>query len=206
MTRNTASADTISVNVRVVAATNRDLEEMVREGKFRADLYYRLSVLPLRVPALRERVVDLPILVAFFVQKCAEKLGKQIDSVSDEAMLRLTNYSWPGNVRELQNVIERAVILSPGNTLVLADELRSAPAAATQMAVTNSKPTDLVPPPGNAGTLDDVERQHIESVLNQVNWRIQGEGGAARILKMNPSTLRSRMQKLGISRPSRPSA
>jgi transcriptional regulator with GAF, ATPase, and Fis domain len=155
---------------------------------------------------LRERVIDLPLLVAFFVQKCAEKLGKQIGSVSEEAMLRLTNYSWPGNVRELQNVIERAVILSPGDTLVLADELRAAPAATTQMAVAKSKPTGLVSPPGNAGSLDDVERRHIESVLNQVNWRIQGEGGAARILEMNPSTLRSRMQKLGISRPSRPSA
>jgi PAS domain S-box-containing protein len=200
------SSRTMSVNVRVVAATNRDLEQMVREGKFRADLYYRLSVLPLRVPALRERVIDLPLLVAFFVQKCAEKLGKQIGSVSEDAMLRLTNYSWPGNVRELQNVIERAVILSPGDTLVLADELRAAPAAAAEMTVTKSKPGDLVSPPGNAGSLDDVERRHIESVLNQVNWKIQGEGGAARILEMNPSTLRSRMQKLGINRPSRPSA
>jgi PAS domain S-box-containing protein len=197
------SSRTISVNVRVVAATNRDLEEMVREGKFRADLYYRLSVVPLRVPALRERVMDLPLLVAFFIQKCAEKLGKQISSVSEETMERLTNYSWPGNVRELQNVIERAVILSSGNTLVLSDELRAAPA--TRMAVTKRKAIDLVPPSGNASSLDDVERRHIESVLNQVNWKIEGEQGAARLLAMNPSTLRSRMQKLGISRPSRPS-
>jgi formate hydrogenlyase transcriptional activator len=199
------SSRTIRVNVRVVAATNRDLEEMVREGKFRADLYYRLSVLPLRVPALRERLIDLPLLVAFFVQKCAVKLGKQISSVSEEAMLRMTNYSWPGNVRELQNVIERAVILSPGNTLVLAEELRTAPAAAIHMAVTKSKPIDPVPADSNASSLDDVERRHIESVLNQVNWTIEGEHGAARILAMNPSTLRSRMQKLGINRPSRPS-
>jgi formate hydrogenlyase transcriptional activator len=199
------SSRTISVNVRVVAATNRDLEEMVREGKFRADLYYRLSVVPLRVPALRERLMDLPLLVPFFVQKCAVKLGKQINSVSEEAMSRLTNYSWPGNIRELQNVIERAVILSPGNTLVLAEELRTAPTAGIDIAVTKS-PIDPVPAYSNVSSLDDVERWHIESVLNQVNWKIEGEHGAAKILAMNPSTLRSRMQKLGINRPSRPPA
>src|SRR5262249_45062545 len=197
------SSRTVRVNVRVVAATNRDLEEMVHEGKFRADLYYRLSVLPLRVPALRERLMDLPLLVAFFVQKCAVRLGKQISSVSEEAMERLANYSWPGNVRELQNVIERAVILSPGNTLVLAEELREAPAAATRMAGAKSNLNEIVPSPNNAA-LEDVERRHIETVLNPVNWTIEGEHGAARILAMNPSTLRSRMQKLGLSRPSRP--
>jgi transcriptional regulator with GAF, ATPase, and Fis domain len=200
------SSRTIRVNVRVVAATNRDLEEMVREGKFRADLYYRLSVVPLRVPALRERPMDLPLLVAFFIQKCAVKLGKQITSVSEEAMSRLTNYSWPGNVRELQNVIERAVILSPGDTLVLAEELRTAPTAAVHMPVAKPQPMDRVPASSDSSSLDDVERRHIESVLNQVNWKIEGEHGAARILAMNPSTLRSRMQKLGINRPSKPSA
>ena len=200
------SSRTIRVNVRVVAATNRDLEEMVRQGKFRADLYYRLNVVPLRVPALRERVIDLPLLVAFFVQKCAERLGKQINSVSEEAMQRLTNYPWPGNVRELQNVIERAVILSPGSTLVLAEELRATPASTTHMVVTKNKPTEIASAAGNLGSLDDVERRHIESVLNQVNWMIEGERGAARILEMHPSTLRSRMQKLGINRPPRPSA
>src|ERR1041385_6456982 len=115
------SSKTIKVNVRVVAATNRDLEEQVREGKFRADLFYRLNVVPLRVPALRERMTDIPLLVTFFVQKLAAKLGKQITSVSEEAMRRLTHYSWPGNIRELQNIIERAVILSPGKMLVIAD-------------------------------------------------------------------------------------
>src|SRR6266481_1032797 len=119
------SSRTQPVNVRVIAATNRDLEELVREGKFRADLFYRLNVVPLRVPALRERVSDLPLLVTFFVQKCAKKIGKRITSVSEEAMRRLTGYPWPGNIRELQNVIERAVILSPGKTLVIADELRA---------------------------------------------------------------------------------
>src|SRR5258706_6595440 len=121
------SSKTIKVNVRVIAATNRDLNEAVSEGKFRRDLFYRLNVFPLSVPALRERVSDLPLLVTFFVQKCAKKLGKHVSSVSEEAMRRLTNYSWPGNIRELQNIIERAVILSPGKTLVIADELRAPP-------------------------------------------------------------------------------
>jgi formate hydrogenlyase transcriptional activator len=192
------SSRTVRVNVRVVAATNRDLEQMVREGTFRADLFYRLSVVPLRVPALRERAMDMPLLVTFFVQKCAKKLGKQISSVSEEVMRRLTNYSWPGNVRELQNVIERAVILSPGNALVLAEELPAAPA---QVAVPT--PRRIVPTPTSMTSLDDVERTHIESVLNQVRWMIEGERGAARMLGMNPSTLRSRMQKLGIQRPSK---
>ncbi len=200
------SSKTIKVNVRIVTATNRDLEELVREGKFRADLFYRLNVVPLRVPALRERVSDLPLLVTFFVQKCAKKLGKQISSVSEEAMRRLTNYSWPGNIRELQNIIERAVILSPGKTLVIADELRATPAQAVHAATMKSKPIEIAPAPDNNGSLDDVERRHIESVLNQTNWMIEGERGAAKILDMNPSTLRSRMQKLGIKRPERASA
>jgi formate hydrogenlyase transcriptional activator len=203
------SSKTTSVNVRVVAATNRDLEELVREGKFRADLFYRLNVVPLRVPALRDRVTDLPLLVTFFVQKCAKKIGKRIASVSQEAMRRLTGYPWPGNIRELQNVIERAVILSSGDTLVLVDELRAAPATTAARPVGGQiKNIEISPAPApkGGGSLDDVERHHIESVLNQSNWMIEGERGAARILDMNPSTLRSRMQKLGIKRPSRASA
>jgi transcriptional regulator with GAF, ATPase, and Fis domain len=129
--------------------------------------------------------------------------------VSEEAMRRLTGYSWPGNIRELQNVIERAVILSPGDTLVLADELRAAPATPAARPVDRQiKNIEISPAPApkGGGSLDDVERHHIESVLNQSNWMIEGERGAARILDMNPSTLRSRMQKLGIKRPSRASA
>ena len=202
------SSKTIKVNVRIVAATNRDLEELVREGKFRADLFYRLNVVPLRMPALRERASDIHLLTMFFVQKCAKKLGKQITSVSEEAMHRLSNYSWPGNIRELQNVIERAVILSPGKTLVLADELRAAPTTTARVAATKSGPLEIAPAsaPDNSGSLDDVERRHIESVLSQTNWMIEGERGAAKILDLNPSTLRSRMQKLGIKRPERASA
>ena len=120
------SSKTIKVDVRVLAATNRNLQELVLQGKFRADLFYRLNVVPLRVPGLRERASDIPLLAKFFVQKFAKKFGEQIKSINDEAMRWLTNYSWPGNIRELQNVIERAVILSPGKTLILAEELHAA--------------------------------------------------------------------------------
>ena len=203
------SSRTIKVNVRVVAATNRDLEEWVREGKFRADLYYRLNVVPLRVPPLRERMTDVPLLVTFFVQRFAAKLGKHVRSISDDAMQQLTNYSWPGNIRELQNVIERAVILSPGDTLVLAEKLQQSAALlgrthADQAQPSNSElrtPNSELPPDGS---LEDVERRHIESVLARTNWMIEGERGAAKLLNVNPSTLRSRMQKLNIKRPVRP--
>jgi PAS domain S-box-containing protein len=208
------SSRTIKVNVRVVAATNRNLEELVGDGKFRADLFYRLNVVPLRVPALRERAGDLPLLVTFFVQKLTAKLGKHIKLVSDETMQQLTNYTWPGNVRELQNVIERAVILSPGNTLMLAEKLRAPTpphgsgrpeGVQAQHLNVQSRPSS---PEANedGGSLEDVERRHIESVLTRTNWMIEGERGAAKMLNLNPSTLRSRMQKLNIKRPIRPSA
>lgn len=209
------SSRTIKVDVRVVAATNRDLEELVQEGKFRADLFYRLNVVPLRVPPLRERVSDLPLLVTFFIQKCAKKIGKHITSVSEETMHRLSEYPWPGNIRELQNVIERAVILSPGETLVLPDELRAPAFPATRTVTSKAEGQAPIPAPATsksaiqnpqserqAGSLDEVERRHIESVLQQSNWMIEGDRGAAKILGLNPSTLRSRMQKLGIRRPS----
>jgi len=211
------SSKTIKVNVRVVAATNRDLEALVREGKFRADLFYRLNVVPLRMPTLRERATDIHLLTMFFVQKCAKKMGRQINSVSDEAMRQLTNYSWPGNIRELQNIIERAVILSPGKTLILPEELRlhaSLPGNHRREDSQTPKPVSGSRQPAidhgfiapmvtdkNGGSLEKIERRHIESVLNQTNWIIEGERGAAKILDLNPSTLRSRMQKLGVKRP-----
>jgi len=197
------SSRTIKVNVRVVAATNRDLQELVRAGKFRADLFYRLNVLPLHVPALRERASDIHLLTMFFVQKFAKKMGKQIAQVSDEVMRRLRSYAWPGNIRELQNVIERAVILSPGKTLLLAEELRAVATSSTPPEAAPNHPTPGVAKPetNRGGSLDEVERRHIESVLEQTNWQIEGERGAAKILEMNPSTLRSRMQKLSIKRP-----
>jgi formate hydrogenlyase transcriptional activator len=211
------SSKTIKVDVRVVAATNRDLQEMVREGKFRADLFYRLNVVPLRVPPLRERASDISLLAKFFAQKFARKMGRQIAGISDDVMQRLLAYPWPGNIRELQNVIERAVILSPGNTLVLGEELR-APAsppgssrreeaqmppseAGSQRLERNPSHAISAATNGETGSLEDVERRHIESVLTRTRWMIEGERGAARILNVNPSTLRSRMQKLGIKRP-----
>jgi formate hydrogenlyase transcriptional activator len=149
----------------------------------------------------------------FFVQKCATKLGKHIKSVSDEAMQQLTRYTWPGNVRELQNVIERAVILSPGNTLVLAEKLRapapppgsSRPEDAQRQTRNVESRVSLPDANKDDGSLEDVERRHIESVLTRTNWMIEGERGAAKMLNINPSTLRSRMQKLNIKRPAGPS-
>lgn len=201
------SSKTIKVDVRVVAATNRDLAEAVREGKFRADLFYRLNVVPMRVPALRERATDIPLLVLFFMQRYAKKLGKSLHHVSQETMQRLTNYAWPGNIRELQNVIERAAILSDGEALTLAGDFQPTAAAARRageaIPVTPSAPAvhSAPAPAAHAGALDEVERRHIESVLSQTNWMIEGTRGAAKILNLNPSTLRSRMQKLGIKRP-----
>jgi PAS domain S-box-containing protein len=197
---------TIKVNVRVVAATNRDLEAMVREGRFRADLFYRLNVVPLRMPALRERASDIPLLTMFFMQKCAKKVGKDIHAVGDETMRRLVGYSWPGNIRELQNVIERAVILSPDGALVLAEELEQGLASAAKAGTPRSEGgRGPGTPPSvaaqEARSLEEVERRHIVAVLQHTQWMIEGDHGAARILEVNPSTLRSRMQKLGIKRP-----
>ncbi len=199
---------TVKVDVRVIAATNRDLGEAVREGKFRSDLYYRLNVVPISVPALRERAGDVPLLTTFFMQRFARKFSKQVSRVSEETMRQLAAYAWPGNIRELQNIIERAVVLSQGTTLSLSAgfdatpgwEARPAPAA----PVAKTKPVESAQPEAaKAGALEEVERRHIESVLRQTNWMIEGERGAARILNLNPSTLRSRMQKLGIKRPAR---
>jgi PAS domain S-box-containing protein len=204
------SSQSIRVDVRIIAATNKDLGALVSEGKFRSDLYYRLNVLPLRVPPLRERQGDVPLLATFFVQKFAQKHGKPVSQVSEETMRRLAGYHWPGNVRELQNVIERAVVLAQGNTLTLAPALDFAPPLcdsprekAEPERFETSQSTNAGPQPVS-GSLTDVERRHIESVLLQANWMIEGERGAARILNLHPSTLRSRMQKLGIKRP-RPS-
>jgi formate hydrogenlyase transcriptional activator len=185
---------TIRVDVRVVAATNRDLALAVADGKFRQDLYYRLNVFPVRLPALRERADDIPLLVHYFVGRFAAKIGRTITHVAPDAMARLTAYPWPGNVRELENVVERAVILASGPELTIAPEALPAQTA----------PPPSAPPaeaaPGSSAALREVERQHIVTVLQQTGWRVDGPQGAARILNMHPSTLRSRMQKLGIRR------
>lgn len=193
------SSRTEKVDVRVIAATNRDLPAAISEGKFRSDLYYRLNVFPIHMPSLHERSDDIPILAMFFVQRFAKKFGKTIRQISPEAMQHLVAYRWPGNIRELQNVIERAVVLCNGSTLDLALDFQ--PAHSVESA---SVPTARAanPEPQPAGSsLEQVERTHIESVLKNANWMIEGERGAARILNMHPSTLRSRMQKLGIKRP-----
>jgi formate hydrogenlyase transcriptional activator len=201
------SSKTVKVNVRVVAATNRDLAEAVRQGTFRADLFYRLNVVPLRVPALRERATDIPLLVLFFMQRYAKKLGKNLSQVSEETMRRLVSYSWPGNVRELQNVIERAVILSPGDTLALAGDFQPVIPQFGQrdesgpLAPDDNAGAGIHPEPVEGSALEAVERRHIEAVLVRTRWMIEGERGAAKVLNLNPSTLRSRMQKLGIKRP-----
>jgi formate hydrogenlyase transcriptional activator len=191
------SSHTVKVDVRIIVATNRDLDETVRSGKFRADLFYRLNVFPIEVPPLRKRTGDIPLLATFFLQKFAQKLGKKISQISCATMQRLASYPWPGNIRELRNVIERAVILSPGPALVLEQESLVAP------SLTNSDQTSPATREEPTAALTDVQRRHIESVLAQTSWVIEGQRGAARLLDMHPNTLRFRMQKLGISRPRR---
>ena len=182
------------VDVRVLAATNRDLEEMVACGGFRADLYYRLNVFPVLVPSLRERRDDVPALVTHFVDTCSRKLGKPIERLADEAMAALAAYDWPGNVRELQNVIERAVILADGGVL-------PNPLAATRRPPAPS-PTPS-PLPTRPPTLRDSEREAILNALEAVGWVIGGPGGAAARLGLNRTTLINMMKRLGIERPAR---
>jgi formate hydrogenlyase transcriptional activator len=179
------SAHTIRVNVRLVAATNKDLQSMVSDGDFRADLFYRLNVFPITLPPLRERREDIPKLVRYFVQQVAQRMGKRIETIHSETLEALTRYSWPGNIRELQNIIERAVILSSGKVLrVPLGEL------------TASDKPDATPK-----TLEEAERRHILQTLEQTRWIIGGPQGAAARLGMKRSTLQSRMQKLHIQRP-----
>lgn len=182
---------TISVDVRLVAATNRDLAEMIAQGRFRSDLYYRLNIFPITLPPLRERLDDIPPLVRHFTQKFARRVGRRIETIHSVVMDALVRYPWPGNVRELQNVIERAVILSKGPTLDVppADlHIATIPAAAPV------SPTPAV-------TLIDAEREHILRVLCEADWVLGGPNGAAARLGMKRSTLHWKMKKLGISRP-----
>lgn len=175
------SPRTIKVNVRVVAATNRNLPEAIKQGKFREDLYYRLKVFPVQVPPLRERAEDIPLLVWTFVQEFSLRMGKKITQVPRKTMEALQRHPWPGNVRELRNVIEHSAIMTTGEVL-WAPELES---TGTFTAVAQS--------------LAEVERNHILQVLEKANWQIKGQGGAAAALGLNPGTLYGRMKKLGIS-------
>jgi formate hydrogenlyase transcriptional activator len=181
------SSRTKTVNVRVIAATHRDLEAAVLAGTFRSDLYYRLSVYPIQLPSLRERREDIPQLVWFFINRHQRELGRHITKVPPMVMDALQQHAWPGNVRELENVVERAMIASTGDTLQLDEPLRFASAG--------------LAPSGGSDNLDAVQRMHIESVLENCNWRINGTGNAAERLGIHPNTLRFRMKKLGVAGP-----
>jgi len=196
------SSRTMRVNVRIIAASNRDLEKAVQEGRFRADLYYRLNVLPMTLPALRQRRSDIPILTAFFVDRFSRQFGKGITGVSQDSMELLSRYNWPGNIRELQNVVERAVVLSSGPVLRLGPDLlpASSPASATEEVVPTSVVAQGENGPSKHASLENVEKRHILEVLKQTGWVIEGPRGAAKILSLHPNTLRSRMKKLGIER------
>ena len=185
---------TIKVNVRIIAATNRDLEKAVQSGSFRADLYYRLNVIPLRVPALRERRSDIPELVMVFLEQSAKRTGKPVRSVSPETMRLLVDYCWPGNIRELQNVIERGVVLSNSPILKLGSDLL--PIEGTDTSVE----PDLIAEANSWDSLEEVQRQHILRVLERTGWVISGPRGAGAILVLHPNTLRSLMNRLGIRR------
>lgn len=179
------SHQTLTVDVRIISATNRDLRAMVKEGKFREDLFHRLNVFPLEVPPLRERVMDIPLLTWKLLEEFNARMGRSIDSIPKATMEQLKAYAWPGNIRELRNVIERAMILSDGRVLSITVP-ESPLTAATGLC-----------------TLEEMERQHMQQVLERTNWRIRGEGGAAEILGLPATTLHSRLTKLGLSRPSR---
>jgi chemotaxis protein methyltransferase CheR len=179
------SSKTIKVVVRVIAATNRHLKEEVRKGRFREDLWYRLNIFPITVPPLRKRSEDIPLLVEYFVDIIAKRLGKSIQSIPKTVMDALQNYHWPGNIRELENVLERAVINSSGPKLRLIDDLKK-PAKDLTKA---DRP------------LADVERDYIVQVLEQTHWKVSGKNSAAEILGLERSTLRARMRKLGIQKP-----
>ncbi len=190
------STRTLRTDARLIAATNRNLEELVSEQKFRSDLYYRLNVFPVRVPPLRERPEDIPLLVRHFVQQFSRRISKVIDTIPSDTMTTLVRYPWPGNIRELQNVIERAVILTTGPVLKVPNEDLRGPIMAPM-------PVAVAPPPPSGSrnmraALDDAERQQIVATLEQANWIVAGPNGAAARLGMKRSTLQSRMQKLGI--------
>ncbi|MDM8544154.1 sigma 54-interacting transcriptional regulator [Desulfococcaceae bacterium HSG9] len=180
---------TIKTNVRVIAATNRNLEKEMQEGRFRKDLWYRLNVFPITLPPLRNRKKDIPELAHHFLEKLNRKLGKKIQSVSADLIQSLESYSWPGNVRELENIIERAVITTQGTSLKFSNPLEF-------RELSDKRAKDE-----NSETLNDVEKKQIIKVLTLCNWQIGGKDGAAKILDFKPPTLRFRMKKLGITKP-----
>src|ERR1043166_3117324 len=178
---------TIKVDVRIIAATNRNLEEEIGKGKFRQDLFYRLNVFPITIPPLRQRKEDIPLLVGFFVAKFNKKIGRQFETVEKETLNKLQEYHWPGNVRELESVIERAVITSQGASLRVLDRFETSPPPGEE-------------PGKDVKALGEMECDHITQVLRKTGWRIEGKAGAAVLLGLNPSTLRGRIRKHGIHR------
>ena len=179
------STRTVDVDVRVIAATNRDLTEEVRQARFRDDLYYRLNVFPITLPSLRERREDIPLLAQHLASRFARAMPKTIKPISDSVARALQQYDWPGNIRELENVIQRAIILSPDGVISIND-----------LSLTSAKPASVAV----GTTLEEVERNHIQRMLTTTMWRIEGRRGAAELLGLKPSTLRSRLRKLGIRR------
>jgi formate hydrogenlyase transcriptional activator len=178
------STQPINVDVRIIAATNRDLEKAVQDGTFREDLYYRLNVFPIAIPPLRERLEDIPALAWKFVEEISQALGKSIETIASDSMRHMQAYAWPGNVRELRNVIERAVILADGPRLTV------------------PVPQDNTSRPARTSlTLRSVQIEHIRATLESTNWRVRGRDGAAERLGLKPTTLETRMAKLGVFRP-----
>jgi len=179
------SSRTLKVDVRIIAATNRNMKAAIAKGAFREDLWYRLNVFPISVPPLRQRKEDIPALVEHFVKAMSNSFGKPITSISSPTLKKLQDYSWPGNVRELANVIERAVINAQGEVLHIVEQFEQTRADETE---------------GPTQTLEELEREHIIRTLERTAWRVGGPQGAAKILGLNPSTLRTRMVKLGIQK------
>jgi formate hydrogenlyase transcriptional activator len=180
--------------VRLIAATNRDLKQMVAERQFRDDLYYRLNVFPITIPPLRERREDIPLLVRFFAGKFAQHMKKRIEIISAEAVAALQQYHWPGNIRELENFIERAAILTQGTEL----QIQFSELKPTSQAVTPSASTFEAP--AESASLQSIEREHILRVLHETDWVVGGPEGAAARLGLKRTTLQARMRKLGIAR------
>ena len=178
---------TIKVNVRIIAATNRSLQEEIGKGRFREDLFYRLNVFPITIPPLRQRKEDIPLLVKFFLAKFNKKIGRTFETVEKETLKILQDYHWPGNVRELESVIERAVITSQGASVRVLDRFETPRLAGEELGQ-------------DVKALSEMERDHITQVLQKTGWRIEGKAGAAVILGLNPSTLRGRMRNYGIRR------
>jgi len=183
------------LDVRIIASTNRDLENEIENGRFRKDLFYRLNVFPLSIPPLRQRREDIPLLVKFYADRFCRRYGKGIKKIPKRTMKALEEYAWPGNVRELMNVIERAVIVNNGPVLQVSERLDTRPVEPVQAR----KPMGVDMPEQKG--LAEIQREHILRTLQKTGWRIEGRTGAAQLLGINPSTLRARMRKLGIKRP-----